>query len=105
MTTDPFTTAALDSAANKYASDWDAFQQEPVDDWGFAEAERRAFVDGAVWARTLLATQEPTDAECLAVLNVAMVPLGEPPKRNDLADWNPAAVERVRAALSAARKA
>ena len=32
-------------------------------------------------------------------------PLGEPPKRNGLDDWNPAAVERVRAALSAARAA
>ena len=65
------------------------------------ENNRAWFVAGAEWQ----AAQEPTDAECLAVLNVAIVPLGEPPKRNGLADWNPAAVERVRAALSAARKA
>ena len=89
MTTDPFTDAA-------YA---ESRQQWPMRD------QRSAFESGARWAQRYLAAQEPTDAECLAVLNVAIVPLGEPPKRNGLADWNPAAVERVRAALSAARAA
>ena len=94
MTADPFTEAARTEAAYR-----------DMDPGPTGENNRAWFVVGAEWARDHLAAQEPTDAECLAVLNVAIVPLGEPPKRNDLADWNPAAVERVRAALSAARAA
>ena len=62
MTTDNFTEAARAEAEKRHQGDWDPFEQEPVDDWGFAEAERRAFVTGAEWARTRLAAQEPTDA-------------------------------------------
>lgn len=97
MTTDTFTDAAED-AAEEHARTYIGTDEA-------AYGYHGGFTDGAEWARARLAVQEPTDAECLAVLNVAIVPLGEPPKRNDLADWNPAAVERVRAALSAARKA
>ena len=89
MTTDPFADAARAEAESWIGMDLD---------------DHDNFVSGAEWARDHLTAQEPTDAECLAVLNVVMVPLGEPPKRNGLADWNPAAVERVRAALSAARR-
>ena len=63
MTTDPFTEAARAEAEKRHQGDWDPFEQGPIDDWGFAEAERRAFVTGAVWARTHLFAQEPTDAE------------------------------------------
>lgn len=94
MTTDNFTDAARAYAWKRYPTGSDL------------DRDRRMVVDEFIeWARIHLAAQEPSDAECLAVLNVAIVPLGEPPKRNGLADWNPAAVERVRAALSAARAA
>ena len=98
MTTDPFTETA-NAAAREYA-------RTPRMNVGTVQDRiGEAHADGWQAARAHLAAQEPTDAECLAVLNVAIVPLGEPPKRNGLADWNPAAVERVRAALSAARAA
>ena len=98
MTTDPFTDADLTDYARAEAET--RWPQRRTGHY----VQQLAFVAGAEWAREHLAAQGPTDAECLAVLNVAIVPLGEPPKRNGLADWNPAAVERVRAALSAARR-
>ena len=97
MTTDPFADAARAEAEKTWPKQRHGVHVNP-------SLMRDEMVRMAVWARTHLAAQEPTDAECLAVLNVAIVPLGEPPKRNGLADWNPAAVERVRAALSAARR-
>lgn len=66
MTTDAFTAAAFESAASKYQGDWDAFEQEPVDDYGLSESERRAHVAGWEAARDHLAQQEVTDAEVLA---------------------------------------
>ena len=63
MTTDAFTEAAFESAASKYQGDWDSFEQEPVDDYGLSESERRAHIAGWEAARTHLAAQEPTDAE------------------------------------------
>lgn len=62
MTTDPFIEAARESAASKYQGDWDAFEQEPVDDWGYSEGERKAHVAGWEAARTHLAAQEPKNA-------------------------------------------
>ena len=100
MTTDDFTEAARAEADER----WPRLPHDPSGHY-LNMGKRVGFELGASWARDHYAAQEPTDAECLAVLNVAIVPLGEPPKRNGLADWNPAAVERVRAALSAARAA
>ena len=103
MTTDDFTTAACESAASKYRGDWDAFQREPVDDWGYSEAERRAHIAGWKAARDHLAQQEPTDAECIHVLSVLGTDLGQP-TRTDF-EWSQAAIRRCREALIAARKA
>ena len=91
--TDDFTTAACESAASKYRGDWDAFQREPVDDWGYSEAERRAHIAGWKAARDHLAAQEPTDAECIAFWHAF----------EDAADETN--MENIRAALSAARNA
>ena len=46
----PATKLALDEAQLRYQGDWDRYHGEHVDDAGFAEAERRAFVAGAEWA-------------------------------------------------------
>lgn len=42
--------AATEEANARYKGDWDEYNQEPVDDWGVAESERRAFVAGALFA-------------------------------------------------------
>ena len=60
------------------------------------------FEKGAEWARTHLAAQEPTDAECIAVLNAVTTPFGEKPGR---AEWAPAAIRRCREAMVSARAA
>ena len=54
------------------------------------------------WARTHLAAQEPTDAECIAVLNAVTTPFGEKPGK---AEWAPAAIRRCREAMMTARAA
>ena len=79
-----------------------------------AEAERRfdflsdasCFEQGAEWARTHLAAQEPTDAEVLAALNAqgtVMYPKMHPAPSLDY--WGDKPAEAMRAALSAARAA
>lgn len=45
--------------------------------------------------------EEPSDAECIAVLNVVSVPLGDPPAKGD---WAMGAIRRCRDALLAARQ-
>ncbi len=73
MTTDPFTEAARAEAEKRHQGDWDPFEQEPVEDWGFAKAERRAFVTGAEWARThLAAPTPPTPNDVRRALDVAV---------------------------------
>lgn len=32
-----------------YPESWDAYEDAPVDDWGFADAQRDAFIAGAEW--------------------------------------------------------
>ena len=60
MNNDPFTAAARAEAERDH----------PDDDYeGSGGAERCAFMAGAVWARTHLAAQEPTDAETEAAAN------------------------------------
>lgn len=44
------TALARKEAQSRYQGDWDPYHGEPVDDAGFSEAERRAFVAGAEWA-------------------------------------------------------
>ena len=63
MTNDNFTEAARAEAERRHPDSVDVETGEPVDDWGFEEQGRRDFRDGAEWARTHLAAQEPTDAE------------------------------------------
>ena len=46
---------AAAEAADRYNGDWDFYEERAIDDWGYAEAERRAFVAGAVWADERLA--------------------------------------------------
>ena len=93
MTTDAFTEAAFESAASKYQGDWDSFEQEPVDDYGLSESERRAHIAGWEAARAHLAAQEPTDAEVEAAKAVLdSVEYADEP-------------QSIRAALRAARAA
>ena len=37
-------------AFRRYDGDWDPKEEAEVDDWGYSEAERRAFIAGALWA-------------------------------------------------------
>lgn len=48
------------------------------------------------------AAQEPTDAECIAVLNAVTTPFGEKPRKTE---WAPAAIQRCREAMVSARAA
>ena len=50
----------------------------------------------------VLAAQEPTDAECIAVLNAVTTPFGEKPEKTE---WAPAAIQRCREAMVSARTA
>ena len=100
MTTDPFTEAA-------YA---EAERQNPVpptyDPEGPSQWERllaqQAFRNGAEWARTHLAAQEPTDEECIYILSIVCSPFGEEDKKSE---WAPAAIQRCREAMVRARAA
>lgn len=90
-TTDPFTAAGRAYAMERYPSGTDL------------DRDRRMVVDEfAEWARDYLAVQEPTDAECIHVLNVVTTPFGEKPKETE---WAYAAVQRCRDAIMTARNA
>ena len=39
---------ATKKANEKYQDDWDAFNKEPVDDYGYSEVQRAAYVAGAL---------------------------------------------------------
>lgn len=111
MTTDDFTTAACESAASKYRGDWDAFQREPVDDWGYSEAERRAHIAGWKAARDHLAAQEPTEEEVEAAARemagaAALIVAAGPKPWEWWTDRNRARFRKAaRAALTAAKEA
>ena len=90
MTADNFTEAARAEAEERY---------------GFL-SDMSCFEEGAEWARTRLAAQEPTDAEVLAALNaqgIVVSPRMHPAPSLDY--WGDKPVEAMRAALSAARAA
>lgn len=95
------TERAHKEAHERYQGDWDAFEQEPVDDMGFSESERRAFIAGAEWA----ARQDPTAAEVLTALNRYYRSMRAPRLREDmpLSYWSATAVGAMRSALHAAR--
>lgn len=102
MTTDAFTTAARAEAERFLWSLPDDHPAKPLANDGFMQTHARV-VAGlmAEWARDHLAAQEPTDAECVAVLNVkyggTVGPHDEPYDAEEMAE--------ARAALTAARKA
>ena len=99
MTTDNFTEAAAAAAEEQWTRDLAPGQ--PLR--GPRRMDRRiGFTMGAAWARTHLAAQEPTDAECIAVLNAVTTPFGEKPGRTE---WAPAAIRRCREAMVSARAA
>lgn len=50
--------------------------------------------------RRAVLKEEPSDAECIAILNAVTVPLGDPPAEGD---WAPGAIRRCREALIVAR--
>lgn len=54
--------AASEAAFNRYQDDWDPHNEEPVDDWGYAEVQRRAFVAGAQFAAEQLRQAAITQA-------------------------------------------
>ena len=108
---DAFTTAAFESAASKYQGDWDAFEQEPVDDYGLSESERRAHVAGWEAARDHLAAQEPTEEEVEAAARemavaAALIVAAGPKPWEWWTDRNRARFRKAaRAALTAAKEA
>lgn len=91
-TTDPFTEAARAEAERR----WPRLPHDPSGHY-LNMGKRVGFDLGAQWA----AAQEPTDAECVAVLNVKyggyVGPHDEPHSEEDMAE--------ARAALSVARAA
>ena len=100
MTTDPFTEAARAEAERRHVP-----RDRPT-----AITEQCAvqgFQDGAEWARTHLAAQEPTDAEVLAALNAQSRGLvgAHATQRDSLDRFESQSVAAMRAALSAARAA
>ncbi|GAP78528.1 hypothetical protein Y09_1357 [Brachybacterium sp. SW0106-09] len=101
MTTDNFTEATRAEAERRY------IENDPdYPDRETAIARTAAFAVGAVWARTHLAAQEPTDGEVLAALNaqgVVVSPKMHPAPSLDY--WGDKPAEAMRAALSAARAA
>ena len=88
MTTDNFTEAARAEAERVRD------ENSPLEYGTIRATFLDAFLAGAEWARTHLAAQEPTDAECVAVQKCLY---------ERTLTWVPTA--EVRAALSAARAA
>lgn len=70
------------------------------DDWTDVEIEEWLTRHNAQVRRDAL-QEEPSDAECIAVLNAVSVPLGDPPAKGD---WAMGAIRRCRDALLAARQ-
>ena len=96
MTTDNFTEAARAEAERVRD------ENSPLEYGTIRATFLDAFLAGAEWARTHLAAQEPTDAECIAVLNAVTTPFGEKPEKTE---WAPAAIQRCREAMVSARTA
>lgn len=94
MDNDFSTAARAEAHARSMAYVFSAVEPEKPLDWG------GGFQEGAVWARDHLAAQEPTDAECIAVLDAVTAPIGEEPMRGE---WARGAINRCRRALVAAR--
>ena len=90
MTTDNFTEAAREEFYRVWHS--------PIHD----HSQIGMAIHMAEWARDHLAAQEPTDAECIAVLNAVTTPFGEKPEKTE---WAPAAIQRCREAMVSARAA
>ena len=99
MTTDNFTEAARAEAERRYSRI--VRRNKTADEW-LDEGRASGFASGAEWARDHLAAQEPTDAECIAVLNAVTTPFGEKPEKTE---WAPAAIQRCREAMVSARAA
>ena len=98
-TTDPFIEAARAEAELRVPM---ATGKKRYD--GTAEGvAQEMFEQGAEWARTHLAAQEPTDAEVLAALNASMDPHGPPEPH--LGRYAPRDVDEMRRAIAAARAA
>lgn len=90
MTTDNFTEAARAEAEGRYNRT--VRRNKTADEW-LDEGRASGFASGAEWARTHLASQEPTDAEVEAAKAVLdSVEYADEP-------------QSIRAALSAARAA
>lgn len=49
-----FKELAVDEALERYPEPWDAYNECRVDDWGYTEVERSAFIEGARWAWSVL---------------------------------------------------
>lgn len=75
----------------------DALKDE---DWTDAEITEWLIGHNAQVRRDAL-QEEPSDAECIAILNAVTVPLNEPPKDGQ---WVPASIERCREAIMTARQ-
>lgn len=56
---------AAEEAFKRYQGDWDSYNEERVDDWGYTECERRAFVAGAMFAGEKLGELAITQAAAI----------------------------------------
>ena len=107
MTTDNFTEAARAEAEGRYNRT--VRRNKTADEW-LDEGRASGFASGAEWARTHLASQEPTDAEIEAAAKSLWAEIWLNP---ELHPWDTEATgaerascrREARAALSAARAA
>lgn len=65
------------------------------------ENNRAWFVAGAEWGHDQALAQEPTDAECIAILNAVTTPFGEKVQNHE---WAYAGIQRCREAIMDARR-
>ena len=56
-------------AWRRYPEGWDPYNEEPVDDWGYSECQREAFVAGVDWAdaREALLSDEAVERAALGI--------------------------------------
>lgn len=98
MTTNDFTEAARAEAERRWPRV--ARRNKTAEEW-LAEGMALGFVSGAEWGRDQALAEEPTDKECIAILNAVTTPFGENPGKSV---WAYAAIRRCREAIMEARR-
>ena len=90
MSTNDHEDARAEAVGKQYADEW-------APTLGTMGTVARAFVAGTKWQ----AEQEPTDAECIAILNAVTTPFGEKVQTHE---WAYAGIQRCREAIMEARR-